>query len=224
MTYFNLYLEYYESTDLIRNNEVISTIKKNVQSKLFHNIFIFTEIENFRIDGSNVIHTSKRMTYSNFINFSNDYLKDKNPNEWVNIIANSDILFNDTILMAKNISEKEFYAITRYDSSGKIHKNNWNIFWFSDSQDTWVLRGQCTLIGGDFSLGVPGCDAKIAYDFFKSGYIVSNPSLSIITTHIHFCSRRGSSGNNSLRLKRPYLIIKPTKIGTWTPFKSMILY
>ena len=74
MTYFNLYLEYYESTDLIRNNEVISTIKKNVQSKLFHNIFIFTEIENFRIDGSNVIHTSKRMTYSNFINFSNDYL------------------------------------------------------------------------------------------------------------------------------------------------------
>lgn len=122
------------------------------------------------------------------------------------VIANSDIYFDETLLLANNIKHGEVYALTRYD----IKRGQARFFDRPDSQDVWIFRGGINPIdGADFHLGVGGCDNRIAYLLNKAGYKVTNPSLSIKTYHLHESGIRTFDYKKHKVVPPPYLTLKP---------------
>ena len=192
----NYYTEYWASDNLIRNKEVIDCINKNIESKLFNNVFVFSEKKENSINTDIIL--SERITYQRIFD---------NSIEGINIFANSDIEFDETINLALNIQDNEFYALTRYESDGKLHKHDDPYRGF-DSQDTWIWKNDSKIKNANFYLGIPGCDNKIAYYAELYGYIVKNPALSIKTHHKHISDiRNGTSSNLKYRLSPPYKIV-----------------
>jgi hypothetical protein len=129
----------------------------------------------------------------------------------INILANSDIYFDETLSLAQDIKEGEVYCLSRWDKtdSGIKHLNAW------DTQDAWIFRGKMN-VDANFDLGTPGCDNRIAYVLQKAGYKVLNPSCSIRAIHVHQSNHR--TYTDAQRLPPPYLLLNPHKINeTCTP-------
>jgi hypothetical protein len=111
------------------------------------------------------------------------------PND-VNVLANSDIYFDETIELVKGIDIKTMYALTRWEErpEGIVpfeQGHSINRAKAKHSQDVWVFLGAPRINYADFCLGQPGCDNRIAYLGRFSGYNVLNPSLSIRCIHRH---------------------------------------
>lgn len=192
----NYYVEYWDCGNEERNTEVIDCINKNIKSNFFKNIFIFSEKEEKRLLKQTI--QSKRITYQ--------YIFD-NAIDGINVFCNSDMEFDETIKLAENIKEDEFYALTRYENDLMLHKND-DPYRGYDSQDVWIWKDRCKIKNANFYLGLPGCDNKIAYFAEAYGYNVKNPSLSIKTYHKHVTNiRDGSSADLSKRLPPPYKLV-----------------
>ena len=197
----NYYVEYWDCGNEERNAEVIDCINTNIKSNFFKNIFIFSEKEEKRLLKQTI--KSSRITYQ--------YIFD-NAIDGINIFCNSDMEFDETIKLAENINENEFYALTRYEDNMMLHKN-YDPYKGYDSQDVWVWKDKCKIKNANFYLGLPGCDNKIAYYAESYGYNVKNPSLSIKTYHKHITNvRDGSSADLSKRLPPPYKLVPITTI------------
>lgn len=192
----NYYVEYWDCNNEERNNEVINVINSNINSNLFSKIFVYSKNKEPRINSE--IINSDRITYQFIFDNSED---------GINILANSDILFNETIKLVKNISDTDFYALTRYECNNMVHKYD-DPYKGSDSQDVWIWKNKCKIKNANFYLGLPGCDNKIAYYAKIHNYDVKNPALSIKTYHEHRSNvRDGSSCDLSKRLPPPYALI-----------------
>lgn len=158
-----LFYNYYEDKHPLRKREIDECLKKNQENKLLTVI---------------MVESPGKPTYESFFQKINEIT---GPDD-INIICNSDIYFDHTIELANAIKPKQVYALSRWDV---IHP--WQIIHFdrADSQDTWIIRGKIEGVFGNFTLGTRGCDNRIAYEFSKAGYAVSNPSKSIKTYHLH---------------------------------------
>ncbi|MEE9572878.1 MAG: hypothetical protein V3W20_07520, partial [Candidatus Neomarinimicrobiota bacterium] len=137
--------------------------------------------KNALIDNIIIVNRDERATYGDFFRATAPYSKD------VNIIANTDIYFDETIELASQIKQKQCYALTRWELYGGT------VISFTQrhgrpgyvqpsppewSQDTWIFRGAIRPESYDnviavnnktrgsepipFYLGIPGCDNKIA--------------------------------------------------------------
>lgn len=151
-----------------------------------------------------------RPTYNDFFSLVCKHIaKGDFSNEDIFVIANSDIYFDETLLLANKIKQCEVYALTRYD----IKRGQARFFDRPDSQDVWIFRGAIPpIVGADFHLGVGGCDNRIAYLLSKNGYTVSNPSLSIKTYHLHESGVRTFNYNKHKVIPPPYLTIAPSEL------------
>ena len=119
----------------------------------------------------------------------------------VNVIANSDVSFDETLrLAADHLHAGECWALSRDD----LHR--------SDSQDAWVFRGPISIPQEcDFPPGVPGCDNRLAYLLSRGGYRLSNPCHSVRVHHHHASGlRRYRKGVDVVR--GPYLQIHPKQL------------
>lgn len=126
-----------------------------------------------------VVDSPNKPTYEFFFQKINEVT---GPDD-INIICNSDIFFDDTIKLAEqHLKHKQLFALSRWDWRSP---NNFSLFDRPDSQDTWIVRGKVQGVYGSFTLGIRGCDNRIAHEFHKAGYAVSNPSKSIRTYHVH---------------------------------------
>jgi len=107
------------------------------------------------------------------------------------VVANSDIAFDDSIATVSRIlSPGMLVALTRWDDAtapsmeGRLDDRPWRFY--SQSQDTWVfLAGTLPAFRSDFSLGVPRCENRLAYEAAAAGVVVVDPALSICTRHHH---------------------------------------
>lgn len=178
----NLFINRYTSPNSERQKELDICYQLNSENRFIKNII--------EVEGRN---------YEDFFRAMQAYPDD------VNIIANADIYFNDTIELIKRITHYEAFCLTRWDYNGNGHANFMNR---SDSQDAWVIRGKPKSITGDFPLGKAGCDNRIAYNLKQAGYIVKNPSLSIQSIHYHVSNFRTYNPHD--RILEPYLLVKPT--------------
>lgn len=221
----NLFLEYWHSSSEERNKEVQDCIISNIKSGLFNNIFIYTEKqENFEIFKSYsntvkpIISPLRCTFYVAFYSLNNFITtNDLNPEHVINVVTNADIEFNNTLTLADNIGNNDFYALTRYEKENEcweLHKNK-DLYKGSDSQDSWIYRGLFNLASSfDFPFGVPGCDNKLAYEVFHNQYNLLNPSYDIKALHRHQTNLRpGSSSDIKERLLGPYYLITPTKLN-----------
>ena len=130
------------------------------------------------------------------------------PND-INIIANSDIWFDDSIERFRELNRLEVYALSRYD----IEEGKAKLFYRADSQDVWAFRGAMHGVSAPYSQGRPGCDNNIAWRFKEAGFKVLNPAKSIYTYHIHKSNHRSSVNTHWNKVQSPYLLIEPTYLG-----------
>ena len=138
--------------------------------------------KNKSIDNFVVITKSGNMSYSDFFQLTKAYPDD------VNILANSDIYFDDSINLCRNIAEKQIYALSRWnpDIDGVcLDHNDPQKRGLTRSQDVWVCKGEVKDVYGDIPLGFDGCDNRIAHEFTACGYLVTNPCMDIKCYHKH---------------------------------------
>ena len=184
-----LFYNYYEDTNPIRKKEIDFCLQKNLQNK-FLNVII--------------IEQQGRLTYNDFFNRINKIITNDND---ISIICNSDIFFDETIELANKIENKQFFALSRWD----WQENHPPVFFNrQDSQDTWIMRGPILNVDGNFSLGKRGCDNRIAHEFQKAGYKVTNPGKTIKTYHVHSSNIRNYNFNDVV--PGPYLSPFPTDL------------
>lgn len=197
----NLFVPTYIPKTQLRSLEMLKCYENNKNL----GIFKINMISEDYYDDEDVIKVDKRPTYNEVFFIINERTK---PDD-INIICNSDIFFDRSILEAQNILSNECYCLTRYDFlSDKpiILPTN------GDSQDTWIFRGKIKEIESDFYFGKLGCDNRIAFELNKAGYQLSNPSLSIRSFHLHSSEER--SYNKEDRLYGPYKFVQPSYLKT----------
>ena len=180
-----LFYNYYEDKNPARKREINMCLQRNLSNKFINTI---------------IIESDQKLSYNYFFQQIN---KITTPDD-INIICNSDIFFDDTIALASNIKEKEVYALTRWDWK---NENSSIFFNRADSQDVWIVRGKVENVYGDFTLGIRGCDNRIAHEFHKAGYNVLNPSRSIKTYHVHNSAVRNYTFKDVVQ--PPYLTVEP---------------
>ena len=155
-----------------------------------------------------VINLKGRPTFNQFLDVAKRFNKD------VNVIANLDIYFDETIRLSGWIAENEIYCLTRWEDDGIG-----NVISFADkhyghpgdwSQDAWIFTG-IPDINLDFCMGEPGCDNHIAYLFTEAGYKVTNPSMTIKAIHIHNIDRDASRSRSRVGDGK-YLNVPITKL------------
>jgi hypothetical protein len=184
----NLIYNYYKDKNPARQKEIDFCLNKNLSNKNINTI---------------VIESQDRLTYSYYFKKINSVTL---PND-INIVCNSDIYLDDTILNCKNMAVDDCYALSRWDL-----KTNGSAELFNrpDSQDTWIFKGKIrSNLYGDIFLGMPGCDNRIAYEIVKAGYRLSNPSKTIKTYHVHSSNIRNYSKKHDT-VPGPYKQISPT--------------
>jgi hypothetical protein len=189
ITKFRLFFNYYHDKNPERQKEIEYCLQKNRENPLLDVV---------------VIESEKTPTY----NFYFDRINQITGSDDINIICNSDIFFDDTIALASKLNSKDMFALSRWDWYGEGTTPNHRAL--KNSQDTWIIKGKVNNVNGDFCLGVPFCDNRIAYEFNRAGYKVSNPSKSIKTYHFHNSGSRNYAANE--RVNGQYLFIEPTEI------------
>ena len=193
----NLFTSWYSSSRDIENELCLNN---NILNPFINKIYLLSEDskpfpKNEKVVG---ITIDKKPTYNDFFEIINNLESD------ISVISNSDIYFDETLNQVFNLKENECYALSRWDV---LEDNNIELFNRKDSQDSWIFKNKIKDIDGNFSLGVWGCDNRIAYEIQKVGYTILNPSLSIKSFHIH--KRIPISGKDK-RIPKPYFYIKPS--------------
>jgi len=181
----NLFIQVYKSGNEERQKELDACLRIN---------------KGLNINGVpyfNVIEITERLTFNQMFKLTLAYPK------CINIIANSDIYFDETILECRFMKINDCYALSRWDYiNGMAH-----LFNRKDSQDVWVFNGSIDKNIGHYNLGIPGCDNKIAWELRANNYNVLNPSKTIHAIHLHNTQYRTYTPDQ--RLFEPFHFIFP---------------
>ncbi len=213
----NLFFNYYKDKDKKRNEELYRCVLRNAENSHIDRIYLIYDPE----DGTGheffnsmefVPHTG-RPTFETFFSVA----RMKSEENDINIIANSDIFFDETIEKVKGMASNECYALSRHDVSEFIeseHKSE--LYNHPDSQDAWIFKGKIKPIGyADFAMGVPGCDNRIAHEIKEAGYHISNPSKTIKAHHLHMNTERSYVKNGQrtvAAVEAPYHLMWPEEL------------
>jgi len=184
-----------------RQIEIDEALRCNAENRFINCIHAFA---NANIDptkfGSTIIHhvTQERATFQAFIN----YAKNAIPVGDVCIIANSDIVFDDTLGLLGQIDlTGRCLALTRYD----VELNGDIIFHQDyDSCDSWIFLNPINVVDADYYLGILGCDNNFVIDLRAAGLHVYNPCKSIKTLHLHASKRYHMDEHD----RRPGMLLK----------------
>ena len=106
----NLIIEYFNSQNHMRNGEYLYCLHQNLGNNLIDSVYLFMEEDaelNFESSKIKKVIRNKRPTYQEILEFCNENLKDQ-----ICIVANADIIFDDTLRYFKSINmSKTFYAL-----------------------------------------------------------------------------------------------------------------
>jgi hypothetical protein len=213
----NLFTCYYKDKDADRANELSLCLKKNLSAG-FDKIHILTENAEHKRECidivlqnnscAEVINFNSRPSFNDFFNL----MKEQRFASDINVLSNSDIYFED-LQQIKNImsnpsSKRMCLALSRWDvqpNGSAVHFNRW------DSQDTWIFYGSPEInTAENYTMGIAGCDNKLAYELELAGYNVSNPSCTIKTFHYHLSNIRNYiNGDVIERVPPPYKLVNP---------------
>lgn len=195
----HLITTYYQTKSKERQNELKECLERNINNKEIDNITVFTECDlPFTSDKVMEIKTTKRVTFNQCVNQCRD--------NYINIIANSDIYFEDANLI-KQLDFTNHFAITRHD------KNRTGIIYrpFAGSQDVWIGK-DFKQIENDVEFGKPRCDQIIAYELSKQKKVL-NPAKSIVCVHLHKVPERSYTSKDELQGKG--MFVNDSNVGAF---------
>ena len=188
----NLFTTYYNPKNIKREKEFNLCLLNNCNHESISKIYLLSQINKINTlnhEKIKMIEISERPKFNDFFKLIN---RISNEND-INIIANTDIYFDDSLRLLKNIKlYNTCFALTRWDVWGDGRARLTEL---DDSQDCWIFKGKINHIIGNYSFGVPGCDNRLAHEITEAGYSLSNPSISIKTHHLHISSYRPNSSN-----------------------------
>lgn len=166
----NVFVENFTSSNATRANEIATCISKNKDNQHIN----YT-----------ILNSESRLTYQNIF----DIINIKTDSNDINVVANLDIVFDDSILLLNKLEYMQFAALSRYEmrSDGTYYIDELKAKY---TQDVWAWKGKISLINIDFPLGVYGCDNRLAYEALQAGYNVINPSYSVYVYHYHMSNIR----------------------------------
>jgi hypothetical protein len=198
----NLIVSLYPIQNNDRKREVIHALSQNLSNHYIDIIYVLDEgfdNEILKHPKIKIIQTTKRPDFYDLLSFCDA--------DSINIISNNDIYFDQSIKKIKYILLQEVFCLSRREKNGEFFRLK-----EYDSQDVWIVRGKVTQlnIGMGIHLGVPGCENRIAFEFYKAGYLVANPSRIINCWHIHDSSIRTYALNQ--RISKPYLLLRPVNL------------
>jgi hypothetical protein len=220
-----LITSYYTTSNKTRNDEINKCLKKNFENIFIKKIYLLNNntynldfIDNYQSKIIQVVVSTNKdykLKYNDALLFINEYLKNE-----ICILSNSDIYFNDTLMLInkENIYDN-FYALLRYeeDLDEKISIFTRYDIPRDDSQDCWIFKSPLNIDLNDlnFSFGTLGCDSVFAHIVYKNNIKVSNPSLDIISVHVHNTEYRTYTSDN--RIHGKYCLVPACKINEDIP-------
>jgi len=210
-----LFTSYYKDSNPVRQKELDDCLRKNIQNPFISKIVLVGE-EGYS-DPKCVHIPHERPTYKDFFRIANETGSE------YSILANSDIYFDQSLSRLFSVGwHKTLLAISRHDvRRGKqilFDATGWGRKGWS--QDAWIWKGQIEIDGGDYFLGLPGCDNKIAYEAQQSGYRVNNPAREVKIYHLHDSNQRNYTEQD--RVPEPYLNVPIGRLREVTKGKLLI--
>jgi hypothetical protein len=213
-----LLTEYYKSQNSERDKEYLTCINQNINNTSIKKVIIFISDDSelsIIHEKIQIVKDVKRPSFLDLFDYCNKNLQDE-----ICIISNTDIFFDDTLNNLKDFNfENQFISLTRWDLlfdgskwSIRFYDFPWNNGWTTAmfSQDSWLFKSPIKTDNRlDFLMGKPGCDNRISQIIHELGYNVSNPSKKIITKHLHQSNIRTYTHQETIL--GPYLLIKPTE-------------
>ena len=208
----NLYVSYYKDCNELRCKELDLCLKINCNNKLFNKIIIINETEqpiefiNNLDERIIVINNKKRQTFYEFFNIANQY-SDENT---INILCNSDMIIGENFDKI-NLKNDEIFFLERYEVDSMINYSKSNSY----GSDTWIWKGlfNSKLEIGKYFMGVPCCDYKLTYEFYKNNYKLKNPSVDLKTYHIHITNIRNFTVKDTLQSEL-FIKVKPSQLDS----------
>jgi hypothetical protein len=210
----HLLVDYYKNPYPERASELDFCFLENTNSKEFDHIHVFKSSplpEGYSLEKTIINEVSTRLAYQYYF----DYAKNNIPKDDIIVLCNSDIFFDESILLVKELDlSNKVLALTRFcPYHGHWVDDNNNIIPYGNqdrSQDVWIWKNPLDTkdVDFNFNIGTLGCDNKVAHQFHQAGYQVWNPSYSIICYHKHKerdDDRDHYSKTPKVWLPRPYL-------------------
>src|ERR1035437_4119693 len=204
----NLFTNYYKYTQ--RQSEIDECIKKNIECTAIDKIFLISKKDEKYTENHKIvsIELENRPKFKDMFDIIN---KNSTVND-INILCNTDIFFEETsINLLKRMKNNECISLTRWD----FFKNEAQPTrcMRQDSQDSWIFKGQIKNgVSGNFYMGTPGCDNRIAFELSKM-YLIYNPSDDVKSYHIHYSNARTYEWKDKLDYPHAYLPF--TKFGRY---------
>lgn len=186
----NLIIKYFKPDNLQRHSEFLACLHENIP--LFDKIYIFAEDTlNFTAPNIQIINTGEYLTFKDYFEFCNKL-------GGICVVANGDIIFDETINILKETNlDNIFVALARND---KVTQ--------ASSQDVWAFKVPIKVRDDmNFGFGRRGNDNRLAFIMHELGYEVRNPALQIKTKHFHLSEYRPNLALEEV--KSPYLCLVP---------------
>lgn len=203
-----------------RAAEIRKCLRENSSSPLIDKILLLNEShEDFpkspKIQEEVIGH---RLTYKDV--FERIYTI---PDNTIVVFANADIFIDASFkeLWSLNLEDK-FLALLRYELEDDVSEAK--MFGpRADSQDTWIVRSddvkrrdRSAWSKMDFQFGKMGCDNGIAMEMMRQKFLVSNPSQTLRTYHVHTSQIRNYSKIDVLEMP-VFHYVQPTAIHDLIP-------
>jgi len=212
----NLFIEYIVSDNSCRQREYEDSLFINEKLEYFDNVYLITPkqtifpnwIEFKTTKVRRIDHTpdnrSKYDPYRTTYQQIFDLPEAKNKND-INILANADIIFTDTISkIDKKLKNNIALGLSRWylpnDTAYLARGHHMQGKAAPESNDVWIWKGECKVKNAIFPIGYYACDGRIMQCFVEAGYRVYNPAKSIVTWHNHMARPQ----NNPPTVPGPY--------------------
>lgn len=213
--FMKLFTEYFVPKNVVRHEEYLTCLVANIQNNLIDDIYLFVTKElpdnkppKVHLVKQELSGGQKRSQpiFKELFAFCNKFVGE------ICIIANADIVFDESVKHLEDIPDGVFVALSRDDMIDN-----------GASQDAWVFRAPVRLSDEmNFPLGWRGCDNRIARIMHDLGYEIRNPAQQIKPQHIHQTEYRTVRP----RVLGPYLgvianddIKKPCRVTEFDEFK-----
>lgn len=197
---------FYKESNLERSREIQAAITSNLKSKYIESATIVLEncdlpefVEGYR-HKLRIIRRIDRAKFADlFMLFKEEYH---------NIIANNDVIFEFSMLARLNLNliRNSCLCLTRWELDGSLFHGN-----IGDSQDTWVFGRNLNKTDiksvGDYYLGVLGCDNRLLYELYSLNIPIMNIPYLYRTVHNHQSKVRNY--NETSRLVEGQFWLKP---------------
>ena len=185
---------FYRDSDPVRQAEILECLRNNLVNEEIDEVHVLVEDDSdpLQLLGSlskcaeskvRVVAKRTRQTFQQLFQYAN-----RQPPGQPIVLANADIYFDESLRRLRGLPlAGHLLCLTRWD----VHRDgSAQLFDHPASQDAWIFQTPIPTFSCNFSMGVPACDNRLAWEAERAGLVLSNPSRSVRAFHLHLSGIR----------------------------------